>query len=266
MRKLSVVQILAVLYCISITSMVSARTISFSGYTWSVKSSTSAVGPGPNYFSGDVSSVWSDSSGLHMTISSTGGHWQCTEVFLPSSLGYGNYFLHTQGRFDTMDKNIVAGFFTYQSDTQELDIEFSRWGNVSTPDCGFSVQAPSPPGIFNHKFSMTQSSTNQDLTLLLNWSYHTAIMSVYYGYQTWGNLSASDLVGTYTFANQYVPLPGGEKFRINFWLYTGAAPSNGLGAEFLVTDFAFYSAVPVELSDFSASEGINNEKDLPKYP
>ncbi len=41
----------------------SGATISFSGRSWAVKSSTQPVGPGPNVFSGSAENVWVDSGG-----------------------------------------------------------------------------------------------------------------------------------------------------------------------------------------------------------
>src|SRR5207247_1216386 len=40
----------------------SIRRFDFSGYNWWVKSSTSQVGPGPNYFSNSTNNVWLDAS------------------------------------------------------------------------------------------------------------------------------------------------------------------------------------------------------------
>src|ERR1051325_4138450 len=68
------------------------RSISFSGYNWSVKTSNGKVGPGPNYFSDSTSNVWVDAQGrLHMKIQKVRNRWNCSEVILQASLAYGTY-------------------------------------------------------------------------------------------------------------------------------------------------------------------------------
>src|SRR5262245_21295616 len=68
------------------------RTISFSGKTWLVKSSTGKVGPGPNYFSDSTDNVWVDAGGrLHLKITKAKGKWSSAEIVSADSFGYGTY-------------------------------------------------------------------------------------------------------------------------------------------------------------------------------
>ena len=87
--------------------------ISFSGYDWLVKSSDgNKVGPGPNYFSDAGEDVWVDDlDQLHLTIKNKKGAWNCTEVTLLKSLGYGHYIFQIESNIDQLDKNIVAAVF-----------------------------------------------------------------------------------------------------------------------------------------------------------
>ena len=63
--------ILGILFIIVFTTSVAhSRTISFAGRKWTVKTGTGA--PGPNYWSDSSSSVWVDSSGLHLKIRKVG--------------------------------------------------------------------------------------------------------------------------------------------------------------------------------------------------
>ena len=242
--KKTCLSILSLFVLFTIPSInLAARTINFAGYTWQVKSSTSPVGPGPNYFSDDTAKVWLDTDGVHLTISTANGHWQCTEILLQNSLGYGYYIFQTHGRLDILDKNMVAGFFTYDNSAppyyRELDFESSRWGNASDTTNSQYVVQPSGSGL-RVRYTANLTSLDQDLTMLMIWSAGTVKFYTYHGKQTLGSLVPSDLIASWTNTSGYVPTPGNETFRVNFWLYQGNAPSSGQGDEIVVTDFKYY--------------------------
>lgn len=131
--------------------MIGHRTITFSGRTWSVKSSNGGkVGPGNNYFSNSNESVWVDGNGfLHLKVRKINGVWNSAEVVLDQSLGYGRYVVYTTSRVDLLDKNLVLGMFTYDNSApevnyRELDIEISRWGDANKDIGQFVVQTDKP--------------------------------------------------------------------------------------------------------------------------
>src|SRR5262245_36873813 len=69
-----------------------ARTLEFSGYTWSVRANSTPGGPGPNVFSDSAENVWLDEQGrLHMRITHRGENWQCAEITCTAPLGYGTF-------------------------------------------------------------------------------------------------------------------------------------------------------------------------------
>src|SRR5262245_15228482 len=114
-----------------------ANTIVWSGATWTIKTSQSAVGPGPNLFS--KSNVSVDANGnLHLQIAKTASNqWTCAEIIAPASYGYGTYTFDLASRVDALDPNVVLGLFTWSDRPQyanrEIDIEFARWGVASDP-------------------------------------------------------------------------------------------------------------------------------------
>jgi hypothetical protein len=114
-----------------------SSTLDFAGYPWTVKSSTSPVGPGPNIF--DASGPFVDSSGaLHLQIVDTGTGWESSEVILNPTLGYGTYRWTVDGPLSTLDPNVVFSLFTYDnSDTsptnREIDFEASRFADAGEP-------------------------------------------------------------------------------------------------------------------------------------
>jgi hypothetical protein len=108
------------------------RSFHWSGYDWWVKTSTSPVGPGPNYFSNSTNNVSIDAQGrLHLRITHVGGIWQCAEIVSQRTLGYGRYAYHLATSVDTLDPDIVLGLFTWHDENDsannEMDVECGRW-------------------------------------------------------------------------------------------------------------------------------------------
>ncbi len=122
-----------------------SNTLSFSGYTWRIKSSETPVGPGPNYFSNSPENVWVDEMGqLHLKITRKNGQWFCAEVISEKTFGYGTYRFYLASRIDLLNENVVLGLFTWDDDSiyynREIDIEFSRWGDPTNDNAQFVVQ------------------------------------------------------------------------------------------------------------------------------
>jgi PKD repeat protein len=237
-------------------------------YTWSVRSATD-VGPGPNDFSNSTTKIWVDDSGqLHLTISTTAGSpstWYCTEVEGPTNLGPGTYLWHTKGRVDLLDPSIVAAPFLYwengsditEPNYYELDMEFSRWnisgdtvGDTTGRDLDFAVETnANTGGGFVPTYPVVQSPNasgdTTELTEVITWAYNTALFQVYYGYQTWGNLTVHnpDTVAIWVYPDNDVYVPettAPMQVDIVFFLHDGDAPTNGSPASWIVEDFTFY--------------------------
>lgn len=228
MKKLFAIIALAAIFLQGgIATNASGRTISFSGYTWNVKNGYFA--PGPNWWTDDPNDVYVDGNGaLHLAIINHNGTWYSSEVRLPGSLGYGTYTFNTNSNVDSLDPNEVLGLFMYQDDTHEIDTEWSRWGDPTASNLGYSVQ---PADIAGNNL---QSTVNLDHTLpvmnVINWQPNQIIFSVSQNgntLKTW----------TYTGANNFVP--GSEFADMNFWLMSGLAPTNGQNAEVIVNNFNF---------------------------
>ncbi len=86
--------------------------VDFSGRTWGIKVTGNMQGdqfdPGPNFWSSDPSVVNVASDGLHLNIKQINGVWQCGEVYLLGSLGYGTYTAQVGSPLDHLDRNAVA--------------------------------------------------------------------------------------------------------------------------------------------------------------
>ena len=206
-------------------------TIVWAGRTWHVKSSRSAVGPGPNLFSASPANVWIDGEGqLHLRITNRGGIWYCAEIIGADSLGYGAYEFVLESPVDALDANVVLGLFTWSDRAQynhrEIDVEFARWGNAADPaNAQYVVQPYDRAG---NLVRFTEPAAP--------WSTHVF---------TW-RPGAVDFASTSTagsngwmYNGSDVPKPGGETVRLNLWLFQGQPPTDGQEVEVVVRRFTF---------------------------
>ena len=210
-----------------------ARTVQFSGYTWQVKSSAGAVGPGPNLFSDSADNVWVDGAGrLHLQLTYSKGHWRCAEVINTQSLGLGRYTFELDSPVDALDPNVVLGLFTWSDDpayaNRELDIEFSRWGNAADPTNGQYVVQPYDRA--GHLQRITQPAVASSIHSF-DWRE---------GAVAFASTTAAPADWAYTGGD--VPPPGSEHVRMNLWLFHGAPPTNGRSVEVVVRRFTFTPA------------------------
>lgn len=222
MRRLLPALFAAVLLTAMLPSAATAaeRTISFSGYTWSVKTSGSGtVGPGGNYFSDSTNNVRVDSAGLHMAIVNTNGRWTCAEVGNTRHLGYGTYRWELTGDVTTFAPQVVLGLFTWSDQTayafRELDIEYSKWADAQVTKTGwFTVQTD--PNHYKNFLLPSAPSSVQSFT----WT----PTAVHFAATANGQRFAWSWKPS---AGHAVPVPGDEVPRINLWLSQHKAPTTG---------------------------------------
>lgn len=213
-----------------------ARTIPFAGRTWTVKNVYG--GPGPNTFSNSEEEVWVDENGcLHMAINYRDGKWRCSEVFLDGSLGYGTYVFVVDGRVDLLDKDIILGLFTYESDTREIDFEYARWGSADNVP-GQCVVQPATSGHI-YRYDVDFSMGTERVTSQFKWQADAIYFKSFYGDYT-PVPAAENMIAEWDYFGDHNPPAGGEKVHLNFWLKSGLAPSDGQNAEIVIRDFKFF--------------------------
>lgn len=216
------------------------RTIVFAEHTWQVKTAPSPAGPGPNYFSDDPADVWVDDSGyLHLNVVNRGGKWYCTEVICTDVLQYGTYAITLGSRVDLLDKNIVLGFFSWDTDApqynyREIDIEFSRWGDDAAENAQYVIQPWDASGN-RHRYGLNLPGANSVHSI--DWRADRVQFD-----SSDGN-GASLQSWTYTNAAG-IPPAGAGNARINLWLMNGLAPSDSQNVEVIVKSFQFTPASP----------------------
>jgi hypothetical protein len=216
-----------------------ARTINWSGYTWTVRDTGDIKqGPGPNYFSSSTQNVWVDANGdLHLKIIKHDNKWYCPEIYLDQSLGYGEYIWFGKSQFDdNIDKNIVLGFFTYENDTREIDIEFSRWSVEDADNAGFTCQP----------YYLTGNTLPFDIDMSAG-TYSTSRFDwqptyIYYlfAHGHYENPPVNNIVMDWLYQGSSLPpLTGDERVHINMWLNQGVAPSDNQEKEVVIKSFLF---------------------------
>ena len=218
------------------------RGLPFSGYDWWVKSSTSRVGPGPNYFSDSTSNVWTDAQGwLHLRITHRSNAWQCAEIVSARTFGQGSCRFELATAADGLDSNTTLGLFTWSDDPafahREIDVECARWGNpTDANNAQFVVQPYDPAG---HLVRYRVPTTTTNSTHLFTWETNRV------GFQALAGAympdpAASNVLAAWGFTNAAaVPQSGDENVRLNLWLVNGNAPSSGREVEVVVKRFQF---------------------------
>lgn len=232
--RLKSVLCIALAFSLFIAGAVSAeaksynRTINFSGYEWIVKSGYG--GPGPNYWDDSDQAVFTDSDGqLHMEITRIDEQWYSSEVYLPSSLGYGTYKFTFLTNPNQVDTNIVLAPFLYQDDEHEIDIEYTNWRFLEADNINYAVQPYTISG--NTKtFPSPQSYSDSPIIATITWKPD----KIYFKTSQDGKVLAS---WKYTGDNNF--RPGGERVHINFWMIEGIAPSDFSEHEAIIKSFSF---------------------------
>jgi hypothetical protein len=200
------------------------KTLTFSGLTWYVKSGTN-MGPGPNNWSAD--NAWVDANGklhLKITYSTTTKTYQCAEVWTTASLGFGKYEWFIDGRIDALQKDVVLGLFNYPTaaigpdGTNEIDIEFSKWGNAKNKIGNYTVYPTSlnySYKTFPFTFTLSGTYTTQRFT----WSSTGVRFQSLNGWRTDNLYPIQDYTYAPSSPQNYIPQTA-EPVHINLWVFS----------------------------------------------
>jgi hypothetical protein len=220
------------------------RWLKFSGYDWSVKSSTDPVGPGPNYFSDNTNNVFVDEQGLHLRITNRSNQWQCAEIVSARTFGFGHYRFELASQVNDFDPDVVLGLFTWSDDPvyadREIDIECSRWGNAS--DTNNSQYVVQPYDLSGHlvRFDVPENITNSTHWFIWETNQVT-FQSEIGGYDPSAILT--NLISGFNY-NDATPQTGDENVHINLWLFNGFPPGNNQEKEVIIKSFNFVPSAP----------------------
>jgi len=208
------------------------RVIHFSGFEWIVRDNDAKQGPGPNYFSNSEDNVWIDNSGkLHLKITQKGGNWYCAGIYAKQPLGNGKYTFYINSDITKLDQNVVAGLFTYLNDTEEIDIEFSKWSIPNNANAQFAIQPADAPG---NKFRFDIPADSGPTKHEFNWQADQVNFSSGFNSSTNGEMFAN-----WKYEGAQIPKPSNEKMRLNLWLFKGQMPSNLKEQEIIIDSVSF---------------------------
>jgi len=214
----------------------------FSKYSWYVKSGSAT--PGPN--SWNPNNAYVDSNGrLHLKISfdSVAKKWDCAEIWTTDTLGFGTYEWYLEGPIDQLDKNIVLGLFNYPASpkvpdaTNEIDIEFAKWGIETNKAGNFTVWPASLlNGYTNQTYPFKISLSNPKTTHRFIWSASSVIFQSFKGW----DLQTDSLISRQIFTSKnpalFIPHTA-EPVHLNLWLFKGLPPSNNKPVEIIIDKF-----------------------------
>lgn len=215
-----------------------ATTLSFSGYTWTIKDSgTGTLGPGPNKWS--TANAYVDANGyLHLKVTKVNNKWYCAEVQSTQSFGYGKYQFWVDGRIDQLDTNVILGLFNYSGTDgiDEMDIEYGTFGGTR-PNSGFTVYPAQSVGgpEWHNAFTTTLTGTSTTQRFTRN-SDHSVLFEEIGGHYN-NDTHIIDSIRCYNppHSISQVSMP----IYMNLWLHSGNAPVNGLPAEIVIESFKF---------------------------
>lgn len=210
--------------------------IRFAGYSWQVKNGYDY--PGRNYWSSD--NVWLDERGmLHLLLRPEGGAWRCAELRTVKSFAPGMFRIQIIGSLDKLDPQIVVGLFLYDADSlTEIDIEFSRWGEVGTPNGLYSLYGPQGK-LVSAAFPI-QLPEGDYTTHLMDWRHDSLLFRSQYGHrsddaailQEWRPQLISDAA---------VLLKKPLRLHLNLWLLDGRPPRDEKSAEIIIRAISYSS-------------------------
>lgn len=221
-----------------------SNVISFSGYQWTVKGG-SGLGPGPNNWS--ASNVWLGSTGdLHLKITNVNGQWYCAEIVSNQAFGFGQFQWKIISQLDQLDPNVVLGLFTYPTanvgpdGTNEIDIEYARWGVNSNPAGNYSVYPVTIPLTYpkytTHPFAFTLPGDHT--TQRFTWRSTSIFFQSLNGHTD----TNKNEYANWTFApanpSQDIPQTA-VPVHINLWLFQGHPPTNGQPVEVVIRQFKY---------------------------
>jgi len=219
----------AVIALLSVLSAASAAAqygpvFNFSGYQWVPKLSNSKVGPGPNFFS--ASNVSVDTQGrLHLKIAKVGGRWQCAEVVMQGTRGYGTYRFYLDSPVDALDPSVVLGLFTWNDapdfHNREMDIEFAKWGVANNSNGWYTVQ---PYDVAGNQVTFRQPANTPRSIQIFDWFADSSGNNRTVSFSSVAGVSPASPPYAQQVFTTGVPPSGGENLRINLWLFRGRAP------------------------------------------
>lgn len=199
--------------------------IKWSGHTWNVRYTYGY--PGPSTFSDSSNNVWVDSQDkLHLKMTKVGGVWRSADVYTNFPVGRGTFTTVVSSNPARLATNVVGGLFYYLDNQNELDIEFSRWGELDQPYNTFYTVRTSTGQVNSPGYLVNSWNTKYILT----WDSNNRISFN-------SKDSSNNIIGSWKYPGTYIPKTGGA-FHINLWAIDGDSPADGKEQELILSSFS----------------------------
>jgi len=219
---------------------VTNATLSFSGYTWTVKDFGAEVaGPGPNIWK--TANAFVDANGylhLKLTKNATTGVWECAEVTSLQSFGYGTYQWKVEGPVNSLDKYIVLGLFNYSgaNERDEMDIEYAKWGVATNAWANYTVYPKQTDGPANFHMASTFTMGGTYTTNRFKRTASSVVFKTLNGfYDDDTNLAYTTTCSSPPNSISTLSMP----VHMNLWLFQGHAPASNNTVEIIIHEFKF---------------------------
>jgi hypothetical protein len=243
-NKIKMLTILSLAICVfNVSQSAQAQTLTWQGHTWNIKSAT-GVGPGPNNW--NPTNAFVDANGyLHLLITAdtnSPNGYDCAELYTTNNLGFGTYQWQIEARIDTFDPWVVLGLFPYGppafgvDGSNEIDIEYSRWGKPTGNNDGFTIYPNSGTTVGHKAFTIALTGTHT--TSRFTWNSKGIQFWSMGGFQPIGTTTNVIATWNYTPQNSSTNIPqNAMPLHMNLWLDKGHAPANGQPVEVIIRDF-----------------------------
>lgn len=215
----------------------------FGGLQWQARTQALS-GPGPNVW--NACQAWLDTDGLHLRLDKVNGVWTSAEVFTTTPVAYGRLEFEVATPLQSLDPNVVFGFFTYPTggvDGQhEIDIEFARFGATAASATNLNyVVYPTAAGQSKGQCSTHWDSPQAPSTHRFLWSPGVVEFQSFAGV---GLNSAAVPYRAWRYApsNAAAVSAGSWPLYVNLWSYLGKAPTNGLPVEIVISRITYSTA------------------------
>jgi hypothetical protein len=210
------------------------RTLEFAGYKWDVKAGFG--NPGNNLWSNDTNQVRVDENGrLHLKLQKKRNRWYASEVISQDFFGYGTYTFYIEGEPSEFDPHVVAGIFLYHDEKNEIDIEFSRWGDADNYQFGNYVLQPAefPGNQFRFPVFTTGSFTSHRIV----WKPDEVLFSSWHGHHP--DPPEGQIIAQWQYAGRYIPINLQLRLFFNIWLFQGIQPKQDKTEKLIISNFTF---------------------------
>ena len=243
-NKTKFLTVLSIAICVlAVSQSAQAQTITWQGHTWNIRSDTGS-GPGPNNW--NSKNVFVDANGsLHLLITAdtnSPNGYDCAELYTTDNLGFGTYQWQIEARIDTFDPWVVLGLFPYgppalgPDGSNEIDIEYSKWGASSGNNGGFTIYPNSGTKVGTQGFTFGLNGTYT--TSRFTWGASGIQFWLMGGFQPVGTTQNVMASWNYTPTTPPTNIPQrAMPLHMNLWLDKGHAPSNGQPIEVIIHAF-----------------------------